>query len=245
MWVLNDALIDAACSALVHTLAPDERGRAQAYRQERHRNGFIARRGLLRWLIGGYLACAPESLRFSVTSFGKPALQWPPAAGFAFSVSHTDGMALLAFARDCRVGVDVERRIDGLDLAGIGRGIFSPSEEAMVDPACPDPAAVLFSLWTRKEALLKALGVGLSGAPSAYTTEDDPPHGEGRWRASHNGTAIAGWTGLDLVLEPEVSAALAVSLEDPSVTLHRCSLPPPAFRSACPRENAGGAPEQF
>ncbi|WP_231907900.1 4'-phosphopantetheinyl transferase family protein [Cupriavidus sp. USMAHM13] len=244
MWVLDDALIDPACSTLAHTLSPDERQRARAFRQERHRNGFMARRSLLRQLIGGYLACAPESLRFSITSFGKPALQWPPAAGFAFSVSHTEGMALLAFAWDCRIGVDVERRIDGLDLACIGRGVFSPPEEEMVDRAGADPAAVLFSLWTRKEALLKALDAGLSGAPSAYTTEDDPLRGESRWRATHNGTAIAGWTCLDLILGPEVSAALAVSLEAPSVILHHCSLSPPAFRSTCPRAHAGGVPDQ-
>ncbi|MDW3687936.1 4'-phosphopantetheinyl transferase superfamily protein [Cupriavidus sp. CV2] len=219
VWVLNDALIDRVCSMLAHALSPDERQRARAYRHEKHRNNFIARRSLLRWLIGGYLTCNPESLRFSVTPFGKPALQWPHAARLAFSVSHTDGLTLLAFAWDCRVGVDVERRIDGLDVAGIGRGIFSPMEEEALDPRRPDSAATLLSIWTRKEALLKALGMGLSGEPNAYTTEDDLLIGEGRWCASHNGTTLSGWTCLDLVLGPEVRAALAVSLEDPSVTL--------------------------
>jgi len=222
VWVLNEALIDPVSSTLVHTLSPDERQRARAYRRERNRNDFIARRSLLRWLIGGYLACDPASLRFGVTPFGKPALQWPHAAGFAFSVSHTDGMILLAFAWNCRVGVDVERRIDGLDVACIGQGIFSPIEEAALDPPRLDSAATFLSIWTRKEALLKALGVGLSGEPNAYTTEDDLLLGEGRWCASHNGTTISGWTCLDLVLGPEVRAALAVSLEEASVTLHKC-----------------------
>ncbi|MGO4152596.1 4'-phosphopantetheinyl transferase family protein [Cupriavidus sp. YAF13] len=224
VWVLNDYLIEPACSTLAHALSPDERQRARAYRHERNRNAFIARRSLLRWLIGGYLTCRPESLRFCATPFGKPVLQWPHAAKLAFSVSHTDGMTLLAFAWDCRVGVDVERWIDGLDIAGIGRGIFSPIEEEALEPARPDSAATVLSIWTRKEALLKALGMGLSGEPNAYTTEDDLQIGEGRWRASHHGTAISGWTCLDLVLGPEVRAALAVSLKAASVTFHRCSL---------------------
>ena len=137
-------------------------------------------------------------------------------------MSHTDGMALLAFARDCRVGVDVERRIDDLDVADFGRGIFSALERQMLDAARPDSAARLLSIWTRKEALLKALGTGLSGEPDAYTTVDDSLLGEGHWCASHNGTAMSGWTCVDLVLGPQVRGALAVSLEDARVTLRLC-----------------------
>lgn len=222
IWILDDTSIEPACSALAYTLSPDERQRAQAYRQERHRHNFIARRSILRWLIGGYLSCKPESLRFSVTQFGKPVLQGLRAARLAFSVSHTDGMALLAFAWDCRVGVDVEHRIDGLDLAGIAHGIFSAIEERTLDAARPDSAASLLGIWTRKEALLKALGTGLSGEPHAYTTEDGSLSGEGRWRASHHGTAMSGWTCVDLALGPQVQGALAVSLEDARVVLRRC-----------------------
>ncbi|WP_432261878.1 4'-phosphopantetheinyl transferase family protein [Cupriavidus sp. TMH.W2] len=221
VWVLNDALVEPVCSALAHTLSPDERQRAQAYLHEWHRNDFIARRSLLRWLIGCYLTCKPESLRFSVTPFGKPVVQWPRAARIAFSVSHTDGMTLLAFAWSCRIGVDVERRIDGLDVGGLGRGIFSLIEEAALDRMRPDAAATLLSIWTRKEALLKALGTGLSGEPSAYTTEDDLLLGAGRWRASHRGKTISGWTCLDLAFGADVRAALAVSRDGARVTLHR------------------------
>ncbi len=221
MWVLDDALVEPVCSTLAHTLSPDERQRAQAYRHERHRNDFIARRSLLRWLIGCYLNCKPESLRFSVTPFGKPVVQWPPAARIAFSVSHTDGMTLLAFAWNCRIGVDVARRIDCLEIGGLGRGIFSLIEEKALDRTRPDAAATLLSTWTRKEALLKALGMGLSGEPNAYTTEDDLRLGAGHWCASHRGKTISGWTCLDLVAGPDVRAALAVSLEDASVTVHR------------------------
>lgn len=223
VWVLDDALVEPVCSTLARTLSPDERQRAQAYRLERHRNGFIARRSLLRWLIGCYLNCKPESLRFSVTPFGKPVVQWPHAARIAFNVSHTDGMTLIAFAWNCRIGVDVERRVDGLDLGGVGRGIFSLVEQEALDQARPDAAATLLSIWTRKEALLKALGMGLSGEPSTYTTEGDLLPGAGHWCASHHGKAISGWTCLDLVVGPDVRAALAVSLEDASVTLHRAA----------------------
>jgi 4'-phosphopantetheinyl transferase len=222
IWVLDDALLEPACSTLSHTLSPDERQRAQRYRHATHRDRFIARRGVLRCLLGCYLRCNPGALRFRVSPSGKPALQWPTAA-IAFSVSHTDGMALLAFAWDCRLGVDVERRTDELDVPGIGRGIFSPAEARALDRAQAGPAALL-RIWTRKEALLKALGTGLCGDPAAYTTEDECRRGPGHWRASHRGATLAGWTCVDLAFGPEIGAAVAVSLEDASVTLHHCGL---------------------
>ena len=219
VWVLDDTLIEPACSALERTLSPDERGRARAYRQEKHRNRFVARRGVLRWLIGACLSCNPESLRFNVTPFGQLVLLGSYSERLAFSISQTDGMALLALAWDCRVGVDVERRIDGLDMPGIGRGIFSATEQKMLDAARPDSTQRLLKLWTRKEALLKALGTGLAGEPDAYATEDDALLGESHWRASHQGSRISGWTFLDLPVGPQFQGALAVSLEDARVAL--------------------------
>ncbi|WP_354673519.1 4'-phosphopantetheinyl transferase family protein [Cupriavidus alkaliphilus] len=228
VWRLDDAQVDPACTRLAHTLAPDERARALAYRHARHCNGYIARRGLLRWLVGGYLHCQPEALRLAVSPFGKPVLQWPQT-GLAFSVAHTDGLALLAFARDCRLGVDVERRAGGVaggvnaaDVPGFGRGIFSVQEAQVLARARPASAEALLSIWTRKEALLKALGTGLSVDPTAYTTEDDWRRGAGHWRASRDGIPMSGWTCLDLDAGAGFRAALAVSLPDASVAWHRC-----------------------
>ncbi|SPA33012.1 putative 4'-phosphopantetheinyl transferase superfamily protein [Cupriavidus taiwanensis] len=224
VWRLDDAQVNPACARLAHTLAPDERARALAYRHARHCNGYVARRGLLRWLVGGYLHCQPEALRLTVSPFGQPVLQWPQA-GLAFSVSHTDGLALLAFARDCRLGVDVERRAGDVNVAavpGFGRGIFSAQEAQVLARAPPAAADALLGIWTRKEALLKALGTGLSADPTAYTTEDDWRRGAGHWRASRDGIAMSGWTCLDLDAGAGFSAALAVSLPEASVTWHRC-----------------------
>ncbi|MDK3022267.1 4'-phosphopantetheinyl transferase superfamily protein [Cupriavidus taiwanensis] len=224
LWVLEDAQVGPACAQLGHTLAPGERARALAYRHARHCQGYIARRGLLRWLIGGYLHCQPEALRLTASAFGKPVLQWPQAA-LAFSVSHTDGMALLAFARDCRLGVDVERRAGGLDVPGLGRGIFSAREMQALAHARHGSADTLLRLWTRKEALLKALGTGLSGDPTAYTTEDDRQRGAGHWRAWHHGTAMAGWTCIDLVFGEEIRGALAVSRADACISCQPLAKP--------------------
>jgi 4'-phosphopantetheinyl transferase len=219
IWVLDDSLIETACTALANTLSHDEQQRARSYRQAKHRHRFVARRSVLRGLLGAYLSCRPESLRFDVTPFGKPLLKEPNDARLAFNVSHTEGTALLAFAWDCMIGVDIERRTGNLDIRDVGRGVFSSIEQKAIDTAQADPAATLFKIWTRKEALLKALGTGLSVEPDAYTTEDDFLRGEGHWRASHHGVAMSRWTCVDLVFGPQLRGALAVSLDDARVVL--------------------------
>ncbi|MPW18216.1 4'-phosphopantetheinyl transferase superfamily protein [Paraburkholderia sp. CNPSo 3157] len=223
VWILDEHVIGQACSSLGYTLSLDERQHARAYRHESDRNNFIARRSMLRWLIGVYLRSKPESLRFNVSRLGKPALQRPRGTRLAFNVSHTDGIALLAFALNCRVGIDVERRIDCIDFVNVGRGVFSPVEEGVLAAARIDSAAAFLSIWTRKEALLKALGSGLLVEPTSYTTEDALALGEGHWHASNKGTLLSGWTCLDLSLGREVQGALAVSLDDARVMLYRCS----------------------
>jgi 4'-phosphopantetheinyl transferase len=224
VWVLDDSLIDQACTALAQTLSPAERQRARAYKLEKDRVRFIARRSILRSLIGRYLNCRGESLRFRIAPFGKLALQQPDAARLAFNVSQTDGMALLAFALDCHVGVDVERLISGMDDTGVGREVFSSIEEAALDAARPDSAATFFSTWVRKESLLKALGTGLSGEPRSYTTRSDSQLDVGRWTASHQGAALTGWTCLDVALGPEFRGSLAVSVDRARVSLNLFSL---------------------
>jgi 4'-phosphopantetheinyl transferase len=223
VWALHESVIQYACAALKHTLSPDERLRAGAYRQDPHRDRFIARRGILRHLLGGYLNCEPASLRFGSTQHGKPVLLHPDAASFAFNVSHTEAVALLAFASNCNIGVDVEQWIDGMEVAGIGREIFSSGEEETLASAGPDSVATFFSLWTRKEALLKAVGTGLSHQPTCYSTENDPRRGKGYWRASYNGAALSGWTCRDLALGPNIRGALAVSMHDTPVSLQFCT----------------------
>ena len=224
IWVLCDWAAEETCQALGHVLSKDERQRANSYRQITHQNSFIYRRCTLRWLIGHYLDCNPESLRFGVNPFGKPALQGPDAADFEFSISQTEGMAVLAFTRNCRVGVDVEKMASGIDIHGVGQIVFSASEQKAVYASTQDEKSAFFTIWTRKEALLKAVGTGLSGQPSAYLTQDEVQHGRNQWRASHEGVPLPGWTFLDLALGPGVKGALAVSRDDAQVSMRYFTL---------------------
>lgn len=145
------------------TLAADEKARAQRFVFQPDRNSYIAARGVLRELLGRYLERAPGEIEFEYGPQGKPALRAQPAQRpVQFNVSHSHGMALLAFAIGRQVGVDVE--LIRPDFAGekIAERFFSP-QEVMELRGLPLAAQDegFFLCWTRKEAYIKARGEGL------------------------------------------------------------------------------------
>lgn len=80
--------------SFLHTLAPDERTRAERFHFQRDRERFIIAHGVLRAILGLYLNRAPECLSFCYSSHGKPALAWEDAGdALRFNMSHSNGNA--------------------------------------------------------------------------------------------------------------------------------------------------------
>ncbi len=148
-------------------LSSDEHERVRRYRRAEDGEWFARRRAALRMLIGRYVRQDPAALRFRYDSSGQLLLDSPEVTDLAFSVSQTKGLARIAFGWTCRIGVDVERVDDRVDIDGVAREVFSTAErEAGLS------LEGFYRTWTRKEALLKALGVGLAGQPRDLTTAD-------------------------------------------------------------------------
>lgn len=150
-------------SQLEATLDADEKARADRFYFERDRNAFVATRGILRQLLGRYLNHSPAQLQFSYGPQGKPSLQSSQSERpIQFNVSHSHGLALLAFAVGCPLGVDVELVRSDFATDDIARRFFSPVEVKEWH-ALPDSLRVegFFLCWTRKEAYVKAKGQGL------------------------------------------------------------------------------------
>jgi len=150
----------ARCDAL---LSADERHRAGLARAAAERARFVAVRGLLRTLLGRYLDLPPETVRFAYGEHGKPTLaDGGLARSFRFNVSHAGDVALLAFAREREVGVDVERVRDVPRADRIASRIFEP-EAAEAWRALPDGERreAFIREWTRLEAVSKLTGEGV------------------------------------------------------------------------------------
>ena len=201
-----DLISDDEIDALRASLDQAERTRAARFHFERDRKSFVSTRGLLRSLLGGILKKEPASIVFEYGAHGKPAL----AAGndLQFSVSHTTGWAMFAVSVDFAVGVDLEA-LDRLtrnteDLSNFADRVLSTNELMVwrAIPANEQPRALLRA-WTRKEALAKATGRGLSDELLATEVALDAA-------APQPTLAFEHWCIYDLPAPEGFAAALAV-----------------------------------
>ncbi len=150
-------------SALEGSLSQEERALARRFHALRDRERYVIAHGALRDILGRYLNREPSDVHFCVLPNGKPVLA-PESHGHQlnFNLSHSHELALVAVARERRVGVDVERIRSEVSGEAIVEHFFSPPEAAMLRALPPDVRlAAFFAGWTRKEAYSKARGEGL------------------------------------------------------------------------------------
>lgn len=181
---------------LTRTLSHDERLRATQFHVERDRVYFSAARGLLRRLLGGYVGIEPARLVFTYGRNGKPALSdVPVASDLQFNLAHAGGLAVYAFTRARRIGIDLEHRRPFPDADQIAGRFFSIRERERLAALSPDEKQIgFFNCWTRKEAYVKARGEGLTwpldqfdvtlapGEPPRLLATAGSPEEPERWR---------------------------------------------------------------
>ena len=186
VWVVD--LDDGLTPAQVETsepgpelslLARDEHERACRFIRARDRRRFARCRAALRTILGGLLEQPASSLKFRAAVRGKPELD--PAGTYAhhagkqldlrFNVSHSSALALIGVCRGQELGVDLEQVRTVHEADRIVASFFSPAEHAEFATIADElkPLA-FFRGWTRKEAILKGLGIGLAGLSARYET---------------------------------------------------------------------------
>lgn len=181
-----------------------ERERAAAFRRPRDRDRFIARRGQLRTHLAYELGVAPYDVRIVADEHGKPMLVDDP--DLAFNLSHSNGLALCATMRGGHIGCDIEWRNPELACPNVAKRLFAPEEYAALS-ALPREEWVegFFNCWTRKEAYVKALGLGLSYPLDAFTVSVAPG------TPARFDRVEPGWTLLSFEPAPGFQAALVTS----------------------------------
>ncbi len=189
-----------------------EQSRAQRYMREHDRSRFVTAHGILRILLGRYLAIEPRSIAFMSGPYGKPALV-PGLSSLAlrFNISHSHDVALFAFANGREVGVDIEHKRPLGDMEQIARRFFSPQETASLLslPSDARPRA-FYACWSRKEAFIKATGHGLSLSLASFDVSLLPDEPVALLATRDDACATAPWTLHALPEVPGYAAALAV-----------------------------------
>jgi 4'-phosphopantetheinyl transferase len=162
VWSADLDGTDSVTSYFTGTLSPDEIKRANRYRHKRDQDRFIKARGILRRLLGSYLDISPDRVRFEYGDHGKPFLN-KQFGQLGFNISHSGRKALFAFSRDREVGVDIERRNATIEISKLAKYIFAGKElRSFCERSADEQLTTLYREWTRKEAIAKASGLGVS-----------------------------------------------------------------------------------
>ena len=196
---------------LATVLDAEERRRAARFRFDRHRNSFIVRHAVLRGLLGGYLGRAPETVRYRYLAHGKPELHADMEAEYLrFNMSHSEGLALMAFGRDADLGVDVERLEPRRADRGVARRFFAAGELRTLETLPPGAwLRGFFDCWARKEAFVKAIGEGLSHPLDAFEVSVQPD-APALLSISGETPAPGAWSMFALDPDPAYAAAIVV-----------------------------------
>jgi len=152
---------DASDLAVVDFL---EQNRSRRYVREQDRNAFLKTRAALRRLLGRLIGVEPETIRFEANRWGKPLLAGRSATPVSFSVSHTDGLSLIAVSDGRKIGIDVERDRIIADRDRVATNVFGASIARAL--SCLQDVVqdqVFLRLWTAAEAFVKATGTGFAG----------------------------------------------------------------------------------
>jgi len=210
IWAVS---LEQPVSRFQRLLSVDEKIRAERFHFEEHRKRFISRRGMLRAILGYYLDVEPERLQFYYGKNGKPELAGrPDRRKIHFNLSQSEGLALYALAGNHEVGVDIECVRDVPEMAQIAERYLSAGEREVFQ-ALPEPEKkkAFFNWWTRKEAVIKATGDGLSRPLDSFEVSLAPGEPARLLRMAEESKAALRWSIDELKPAPGYAAAFAVA----------------------------------
>ena len=225
LWLWPLSVTQDRQNDLSALLSPDEIDRANRFVKQRHSIAYRIGRGRMREILSEYVGLPAADLRFSYNPQGKPSLPGGPQ----FNLSHSGGWAALAVTEMARIGVDIERFREVED--GVAKRFFSDAENGYLSELNgKDWRDGFFRCWTRKEAVIKACGPGLSMPLDSFDVTLVPEQPPKVTRMDEGDTDAEDWTLLHLELTPEMVGAIAVESQGRPVqiSLREGALPLPA-----------------
>jgi len=196
----------AALDRAPQVLSASELERAARFHFDRHRGRFVASRVALRELLARHLGADPAEFTFETGSHGKPSLPGDPVH---FNLSRSEDLCLIALCEAAPVGIDVEFRREDPYLIKVARRFFSDSEVEELHNLGPDEQLpAFFRIWSRKEAYIKALGLGLSLPLDSFDVSLEPGDGARLLATRHEPAALGRWNLRELEVDPRYASAL-------------------------------------
>ncbi|MEJ2284848.1 MAG: 4'-phosphopantetheinyl transferase superfamily protein [Desulfobacterales bacterium] len=208
---------------LIQVLSGDEIERAKRYHFLTDKKRFIVRRGLLRLILGSYLSTVPNDLNFYYKNNGKPAVYNELNKEIIkFNLSFSKGLALLGFTNNVEIGLDIEQMRNISEKDNIVLQLFSDKEKEIFSSSPQNQREeVFFTIWSRKEALIKATGKGLYSDLTNIDVSLTSDETVKMYDKSDYIEYISKWIVCDLEVESGFKAALAYPYSDCKIIHHQ------------------------
>lgn len=136
-----------------------EKDKSNSFLKEEDRNRYILGKISLKKLIAKYLKIDPKDIKFKNLEFNKPVLA--SHSNLEFNISHSGSFIILGFTKRVSIGVDIEFMDSKVDLYNLIYNTMSSVEVSSILNS-GNPREIFYKLWTRKESLLKGIGIGLT-----------------------------------------------------------------------------------
>jgi 4'-phosphopantetheinyl transferase len=209
-------------------LSNAEHERRATFRFKSDAERFSASHLLLRWALAGYLDLTPSEVRIRYQCFlcggkhGKPRLEGP-SGQLDFSISRRGDCVLVAVARGVKVGIDVEA-IKDIDATALSLALSETEKRERCDASRIDCGRHLLSIWSLKEAYLKAIGQGLTQSPDSLTVMGPSPEGNFHILDSEDHASKISWRLSSIPLAQDYVSAIATSLSVSRIELKELTL---------------------
>jgi 4'-phosphopantetheinyl transferase len=202
-------------------LSIEEINRAERYRFKKDRVRFIARRWILRQLLGQYCNIDPARISYQLNSFGKPGLA---SNQLSFNLSKSGDRMAFGFTLEKDVGVDIEQTRPHTNLSLLAKRSFSQEEQGELEALPPSlQVEAFYHTWTQKEAFIKAKGIGLSqpledfsvsvdpGKPGRLISLKDYPEEVSRWKMASFKPGADCWMAVCVRADREIEVLVKVA----------------------------------
>jgi 4'-phosphopantetheinyl transferase len=162
LWTINHYSHVERYLSYRELLSEEEKYREGQFATDALRKRFTISRAVLRMLLQSYLSQPNAVIEFLYGKQGKPSLA-NQSIGLEFNLSHSHDLIIYGFARGFPIGVDIEYINPNILCHNLENAVLSVSEKARFHQLDQDQKVMAFyRAWTRKEAVLKADGIGLS-----------------------------------------------------------------------------------
>lgn len=153
-------------------LSPEEQHKSKSYLQTKTRVRFILTRAFVRLFVSEVTGMSPRQLIFSKNEYGKPYIV---GSKFDVSISHSEEFLLLTLSEKGSIGCDIENTKNPLmsDITDIVTSVMTSDEFEMLNTLnAKRKYDYAIDVWVKKEAWLKAIGLGFMADPKTYCTEN-------------------------------------------------------------------------